>query len=325
VSAPATVPGDDELLGYFSTLSNWGRWGDDDELGTLNHVTPERRARAAALVRTGTAVSCAWDIDVAAPADPQLGPPQRHFLSTGEGLCDEHRIPPQWAEPGDRQSGATEYIGMVFHGYGITHLDSLAHMFWDGKMYNGYPAEWVTSRLGATRLDVTSGRTGIVTRGVLVDVPRHRGVPWLEPGDAVTGAELVEILAADGLALEPGDAVLLRTGHGRAKRERDLASARETGQAGYHASCLPLFHAHDTALIASDTAQDAIPSGYRSVRFPIHTVGIVAMGLWLLDNCDLEALAAACAEAGRREFCFLTLPLALVGCTGSPINPVALL
>jgi hypothetical protein len=118
-----SLPSDDEVLGYFETLSNWGRWGPDDELGTLNLITPDKRARALALATRGQAVSCAWDIDVQNGPQHHLGPPQRHFLSTGEGLADEHRIPPAWAEPGDRQSGATEFIGMVFHGYGITHLD----------------------------------------------------------------------------------------------------------------------------------------------------------------------------------------------------------
>jgi kynurenine formamidase len=327
VNRPArrSVPTDDEVLEYTSTLSNWNRWGPDDELGTLNFVTPEKRLAALRLPARGESISCSWDVDVQNGPEHHLGPPQRHFLSTGEGLNDTHRIPPAWAQPGDRQSGATEYIGMVFHGYGITHLDALAHMFWDGKMYNGYPAEWVTSRLGATRLDVTGCRDGIVTRGVLVDAARHRDVPWLQPGDAVTRDEVEEILAAQNVVLEPGDALLLRTGAGRAKREAGANATSEGGQAGWHASCLPLFHDHDVAMIACDTAQDAIPSGYEQVRFPIHIVGIVAMGLWLIDNCDLEALAARCASLGTWECCLTVTPLVLAGCTGSPVNPVATL
>jgi kynurenine formamidase len=198
-------------------------------------------------------------------------------------------------------------------------------MFWDGKMYNGYPAEWVTSRLGATRLDVTGTRDGIVTRGILVDVPRFRDVPWLEPGDAVTASEVTAILEAQAIVLEAGDALLLRTGLGRANRAEGAKSAVDGGQAGWHASCLPLFHDAGVALIGSDTAQDVIPSGYSLVRFPIHIVGIVAMGLWLMDNCDLEAIAAACEAAGRWEFCLAVAPLTFVGCTGSPVNPIALL
>jgi kynurenine formamidase len=225
----------------------------------------------------------------------------------------------------DRQSGATEYIGMVFHGYGITHLDALSHMFWDGKMYNGYPAEWVTSRQGATKLPVTEIRDGILTRGVLIDAARFRGVRWLEPGQAVDDAELAEILSSEGVDLEPGDVVLLRTGYGRAKHEEGPRAVVREGQAGWHASCLPIFHQEGTAVLGADTAQDAIPSGYTKVKFPIHTVGIVAMGLWLLDNCDLEALAQACEEHQRWEFCCAILPLPLVGCTGSPVNPMAIL
>ena len=317
-----TVPSEDEVLAYFETLSNWGRWGDDDQLGTLNLVSPAMRIAAAALVRVGTTVSCAWDIGGAPPADQPMGPPRRYMLATGQGLGDTHRV----ASPGrehDRAAGAAEYIGLVYHGHTVTHIDGLSHIYWDGSMYNGKPAELVTSTFGATHHDVTALRDGVVTRGVLLDVPAVRDVDWLEPGDAVFPADLEAAEQRESVRVAEGDVLLLRTGYARKVREYGPDEVGRIGRAGWHASCLPWLHERGVAIIACDTAQDAIPSGYPSLRNPIHAVGIVAMGLWLLDNCDLERLTQTCAGLGRWEFLFTLAPLRWVGATGSPANPLA--
>lgn len=316
------LPSEDDVLGYFDSLSNWGRWGDDDELGTLNLISPAKRIAATQLVRVGRTVSCAWDIGGPPPADQPFGPPARFMVATGQGLADPHRVTSPW-RPGDRSSGALEHLGLVYHGHTVTHIDGLSHIFWDGRMYNGKPAELVTSTLGATHHAITALRDGVVTRGVLLDVAGNRGVDWLEPGEAVHPSDLEACETSGGMRVEEGDVIMLRTGYGKKVRDKGGDEVARVGRAGWHASCLPWFRERSVSVIACDTAQDAQPSGYKTVRGPIHAVGIVAMGLWLLDNCDLEELAKTCSELGRYEFLFTLAPLRWVGATGSPANPLA--
>jgi kynurenine formamidase len=211
----------------------------------------------------------------------------------------------------------------VYHGHTVTHIDGLSHIFWDGRMYNGKPAELVTSTFGATHHDITALHDGVITRGVLLDVAGARGGDWLEPGEAVFPSDLEEAEGHEGVRVEEGDVLLLRTGYGRKVRDRGPDEVAQVGRAGWHASCLPWLHERGVSVIACDTAQDAIPSGYAGLRNPIHAVGIVAMGLWLLDNCDLEALAQTCGGMGRWEFLFTLAPLRWLGATGSPANPLA--
>ena len=317
-------PTEEELLGYFTRLSNWGRWGPDDNLGTVNHITDEHRARAAGLIRSGDAVSCARPITPGSSAeDGATGiAPQRFMLRTGQGLADPDRVARDGIELSDRQEGAAEYLGYAAHGHRITHLDGLSHIFWDRMMYNGRPATRVSAHRGAVEHDITAMRGGIVTRGILVDAARHRDVPWLEPGDGVTGAELRAILSAAGITAGPGDALLLRTGYGR-KRQEQGADSPAAGCAGWHASCLPSLHEWDVSMVGADTAQDVVPSGYPAVRLPVHAVGIVAMGLPLLDNADFEDLARQCERHRRWEFFFMLAPLPFTGSTSSAVNPLA--
>jgi kynurenine formamidase len=318
------LPTEAEVLGWFEKLSNWGRWGADDQLGTLNLITAAERRKAAALVVEGVSVSCAWDISTMPQVGDHFGPPQRHMLMTGEGLADEHRVVPPHPAGIDmrRAAGAVEYFGCVFHGVNITHLDALCHVFWDRRSYNGKPAELVNATFGATNLAVTGLRDGIFTRGVLIDVPALRGVDWLEPGEGVFPEDLEAAEKRQGVRISAGDAVLVRTGYARQKREQGPVPM-EKGQAGWHVACLPWLHDRGVAMIGCDTGQDVVPSGYGTVALPVHIVGIVAMGLWLLDNCDLEALAVTSARLRRWEFCFSVAPLLIQGGTGSPVNPLA--
>ena len=254
-----------------------------------------------------------------------FGPVHRFMVMTGEGLADENRVVPPHPVPGidmSRMAGAAEYMGMVFHGVNVTHLDALSHMFWDRKSYNGGPAELTNAMFGATNLAVTALHQGIVTRGVLIDVPATRGVDWLGPGDGVFPEDLEAAEARQGVTVEAGDVVLLRTGYGRHKREVGAIPVHE-GQPGWHAASLPWLHERGVAAIGCDTAQDVVPSGYTTIALPVHTMGMVAMGLALIDNCDLEELAATCAKLGRHEFLFTLAPLRLMGGTGSPANPLA--
>ncbi len=319
------LPSASEVLGYFEQLSNWGRWGDDDARGTLNFITPETTRAAATEIQTGQSVSCAWDIVAQRQEGDLFGTPQRYMLNHGQGLADPDRVVPPHRNPDDRGFGASEFFGLVFHGLNVTHLDALSHIFWDRKMYNGYAAELVTSQLGATRLAVTDIKDGITTRGVLLDVARAKGVEWLAPGTPVTPADLELAEAAQNVQVRSGDIVLLRTGHSRARHENGPGKTSR-GQPGWHASALPWIHEREVAAIGCDTGQDVTPSGYQAegLNLPVHSIGIAAMGLWLIDNLDLEGVATAAAEHNRWSFFLSLQPLRIEGGTGSPLNPVAI-
>jgi len=309
------LPTGNDVLGYFDTLSNWGRWGEDDELGTLNNITDDVRRTAARAVRHGRSVSCAWEVGV----------PEGMERSTTTCPCaadmpGAENMPAAFRH--DRRWGfSNEQLGFVFHGNTTTHLDSPCHIFWDGAMYNGRSHELVDATTGSAWAAVTAAANGIVTRGVLLDVARAREVSSLEPGQGVFPADLEEAERRQGVRVRSGDAVLLRTGYGRVRHEGGAATGFE--QAGWHASCLPWLHEREVALIGADTPQDVQPSGYDEVLMPVHAVSLVAMGLWLLDNCDLEACAATAVELGQWDFQLAVAPVRFAGTSGSPVNPIA--
>lgn len=312
-------PGEQELLAWFESLSNWGRWGSDDRLGTLNFVTREGRQRAARLVRDGSRISCCWDLGAA--RDDSV---QRFMTSTGEGLAEAERVQldhPGIGPPG-RFASASEYVGMSLHHMSVTHVDALSHIFWDGRMYNGLPASRVTSSLGATAHDITAAREGVFTRGVLLDIAAVQGRAWLDPGEGIYPTQLEAAEQQIGVRVGQGDALMIRTGYGRRKREQGPVPL-QSGQPGLHAASLPWLREREVALVACDTALEVLPSGYRELILPVHTIGIAAMGLWTVDNCDFEQLAVACTALGRWEFLFTLDPLPIVGSTGSAVNPMA--
>ena len=272
-------------------------------------------------MRDGLSVSCSWDIRTG----PQPGATvenQRYMLSTGLGLADEGR---KGLLGGGRAGGAQEFIGMVFHGLDVTHLDSLAHIFWDGKMYGGAPASIVSDRQGALMHDVLAVSQGVTTRGVLLDIARLRGVDVLAADDHVYPEDLE---AAEAGGRRPGRARRRAAACARARAAPAAAPSRDYNankpRSGFQAACLPWLHERGVAMLGSDVAQDPTPTGYRTVNMPIHMVGIVAMGLWLIDNCQLEDLADTCARLGRWEFQFALAPIRFQGVTGSPVNPLAI-
>ncbi len=310
-------PSEAEVKRYFKTLSNWGRWGKRDEAGTLNLITRAKRKQAASLIREGVAIPCSRLITT------ELGPdvPQQsvHFM----GQSGEH-----WAgkktQPHEMQS-SRDFIGMAFHGSAITHLDSLGHVFWDGVMYNGFSAALVTAKEGATVESVDVAKEGIVSRGVLLDLPRLRKVKWLERGDALYPEDLQEAERAEAVRVEQGDILLVRTGNQRDRNERGPWESSVHGRAGLSVACAPYLRERDVAVLGTDAVADVLPSGYASMRAPLHGVAIAGMGLWLIDNLDMEALSAACARRKRWEFFFTVQPLRIQYGTGSPVNPVAVL
>lgn len=203
-------------------------------------------------------------------------------------------------------------------------MDALGHFFWERKMDNGRPSAAVNAEQGATFGSVEALKDGIVTRGVLLDLPRLKGKPWLEAGEGIFPEDLEAAERAQGVRVTEGNALLVRTGwYARRLQHGPWPNPRE--RPGLHAATLPWLHERKVALIAADAAQDVMPSGYERVAQPVHQVGIVALGLCLLDNCQFEELAATCAARNRWEHLFIVAPLRLRGATGSPVTPLALL
>jgi kynurenine formamidase len=318
VTAVRTIPSEQQILSWYRELSNWGRWGVDDELGTLNLVTPAKRLHAAALVREGLLISCARTIGYDFAADNQV--PARHFmLQSGEG------------EPAVNvgRGGASDAFLLAPHGVSMTHLDAPSHSHvradpdrpW--TIYNGKPSKLVTTAQGATVGSIELAGGGIISRGVLLDIPRVRGVQWLEASDPVFPEDLDAAEAAQGVRVEPGDILFVRTGHPRRRAQLGPRPASE-GICALQAACLPWLHKRDVALIGADTGNDVMPAQYPGIGLPIHGVGMGAIGLWILDNPDYEELAETCARLGRWEFQAVIAPLKLSNATGSPVNPLAL-
>jgi len=248
--------------------------------------------------------------------DVENPPPVHFMLQSGEAY-----VTPSGASRGPRQV-ARDFFGMIFHGITITHIDALSHIFWEGKMYNGRPAEAVTTDRGATEHSIEALKDGIVTRGVLLDIARVRGKEWLEGGEAVFPEDLEAAEKAQGVRVDEGDALCLRFGWYK-RRNRVGPSPRSIGRPGLHAATLPWLHQRGVALIAADASQDVSPSGYETLDIPVHQVGIVAMGLWLIDSANFDELAQRCQELARWEFLFTLAPLRFPGVTGSPLTPLA--
>ena len=312
---PSQIPTEDEVLTYFDKLSNWGRWGPSDELGTPNLITPEKTKRALATVQEGVTVSLSRDILWESAADVP-SPPVHFMLESGEGWASGDKVS---SRP---NAAAIDYIGMVFHGVAITHVDSLAHFFWDGKTYNGRPAHLVSTSLGATVCSVVAAKQGFISRGVLVDVPLIRGVDWLERGEGVMPEDILAAEERCGFKVEEGDILLIRTGQLH-RRDVEGPAPGSLGSTACQAACLPLFHERGIAVMGSDTGNDVRPAHYARVPQPIHQVGITAMGLWILDNANLEDIAEACSQRNRWQFLVSINPLPLHNTTGSPVNPIA--
>jgi kynurenine formamidase len=308
----------DDVRAIFEQVKNWGRWGADDQLGTINLITAAKRRQAAALVAEGTTVSCSRVIRDQ-PAVDVIDRPLHHMTYSGECWALH---PDDVASPSGIQL-SRDFIGMMYHGNYITHLDALCHIFWKGKMYNGLSAELVTTARGALAESVELVDQGIVSRGVLLDVAAHRGVPWLELGTPIGPDELEEVERAQGVQVEEGDILLVRTGFW-GHRESVGPVTRDKGLPGLHAACLPWLRDRGVAVLCGDTMNDVVPSGYTSFVLPLHEVGQVAMGLWLVDNCSLEDLSAACAQLRRWAFLVTLAPLRIEGGTGSPLNPIVM-
>ena len=291
-------------------LSNWGRWGTDDQLGAANLITPEKRLEAIATVTEGITVSLAHSL-LTEEAPDVPSPFQRRVLN----------VPDATAEPAFF-GGVSDNYSVSYHGYSHSHVDSLCHIYYKGKMYNGKDQSEITDAGCATN-SIANLQGGIVTRGVLIDIPRLKGVDYLEPGTPIYQEDLEAFEEMAGVVVRPGDAVFVRTG--RWARRAALGPwnvAQNT--AGLHASTMPWFKARDISFLGGDAASDVVPSQIEGVRLPVHILTIAAMGVDLFDNQDLEAVAETAARLNRWEFMLVAAPLAVQGGTGSPVNVLAI-
>ena len=299
------IPTKDEVLAYLKDDRNWGRWGNDDQKGAVNLVTPEKRAAAARLVRSGRAVSLSREFPkTPAPNNPT---PAHHYMK--RVARDEHA------------GFSADYYGISYHGTAATHLDALCHVWDENGMWNGRKPDETVTMDGATWGSVDQWKEGIITRGVLLDVPKHRNEPYVSYDKPVHGWELEDIAKQQGVAMEPGDALVVYSGREKWNESDNPLWGSLDRRPGLHASCLKFIRESDCCLLVWDM-MDFQPNGYE-LGWSVHGA-IFAYGIGLLDNALLQPLAEACAEENRYEFMLTVNPLRVVGGTGSPVNPVAL-
>lgn len=312
---------DEQICGWFDSLSNWGRWGADDYLGTLNLITPEKRRQAFALAREGITISCAHTIRFNEHNLDDAWPEPRHYMNN----IPFHAPPPDFVG----MSASSDVAVLNLHGLTLTHLDCPGHYFFKPARdrpltgFNGLPPTSITAR-GVAKGAVTLAGDGIVSRGVLLDLARLRGVDWLEPGTPIFPEDLEEAEARQGIRVEPGDILCVRTGHTRRKHQKGW-NADPGVQAGPDGACLPWLRERDVAMLACDTANDWVPKEEGRILRPIHCIGIAGMGLWLIDGADYEELSEQCARRNRWEFLMVVSPLKLNEASASPVNPLVLL
>jgi len=303
----------DDFRSVGERLSNWGRWGDDDERGTTNLVTPERLVAAAQLVRTGKVFSLGIPFDETGPQPGGVRSNPLHLMSA-TGHAQEHL-------PGAFRY-ADDYVVMALQC--ATQWDGLAHVFYDDRLYNGFPASDVTPR-GAIHAGIEAQATGIAGRGVLLDIAALEGVPWLDPGFVITPEHLdAAIDRQGGVAVGAGDILLFRTGWRRMFVETADRVAFMGSEPGLGLACCEWLRHRDVAAVASDNyAIEVIPPVDSDAYMSVHMVLIRDLGMTLGEIFDLEALAADCEGDGVWEFFFTAPVLKVTRAVGSPINPLA--
>jgi kynurenine formamidase len=294
-----------EYQRWQTELTNWGRWGPNDEIGALNLITPEKRRQAAALVKEGVTVSLASNAaTVQAPDVP---------------------CPAEWAMVSASQAAATDRISYpCIHGAGATHIDSLAHIFFAGRMWNGYPVDGNVSReKGAQRNSVMNMKNGIVTRAVLYDIPRLKGVEYLEPGTRILPEDLEAWEKRAGVRVGPGDALLLRWG--RWARGAKLGPWNtDQAAAGLDNTVIPWIKRRDVSVISWETPGYVPQPPGDLPRLALHNFVLSHLGVMLIDRADFEALAEMAAARKRWEVMITVGPLPIPNGTGSPVNPIAI-
>ena len=298
-----------EFRALFDRVSNWGRWKDARGRGALNLLTPAGVRDAAGLVRSGVTVTLSRPLTTEARID--VPEPADHHMTM---LTDE-----------DIGSGsvrfAKDYVGLDYHNEGHTHIDAFCHVAFEGSFFDGNPETSVTAA-GADVGAIDLLEDGLVGRGVLLDAPRARGVPWIEPGDHVFREDLEAAERLQGVSVMSGDILLVRTGHARRQNERAPWDTR-VAKAGLHPTAVTFLADRGVAALGSDGNNDTAPSTTEGVAFPIHVLALNAMGVHLLDYLQFEDLVRRCEAEARWEFLFVAAPLRIERATGSPLNPIA--
>jgi kynurenine formamidase len=299
----------EEFVQLMSQLSNWNRWGKDDQMGAVNLITPAKRRQAVGLVKEGASFSMARNAEMEKAVDNPT-PVIRKILRVGADA------------PATGIGNTADSFFIAYHGYAHTHMDTFCHFLWDGKMYNGYPKE-VVLETGATKNSIINFKNGIMTRGVLMDMARHKGVDYLEPGTAIYPEDLDAWEKKARVKIGAGDVILVRTGRWARRDAKGPWSVSDAGLAGLHVSCAKWMHARDVAILGGDDAQDVLPSRVEGVSQPVHTLALVAMGMPIFDNLDLELIGREADRRKRWEFLVTAAPAAVPGATGSVLNPIA--
>jgi len=294
-------------------LSNWGRWGKDDQMGAVNLITPAKRKQALSLVKEGVSISLARN----AETEPAVDNPQPIVRgAAGRGNSNAKSAP-----PGDTATVVDTFF-IAYHGLAHTHMDSLCHFFYKGQMYNGYSRVEFTTEHGAAKNGILNWKSGIMTRAILIDIPRLKGVEYLEPGTRIYPEDLDAWEKKAHVKVGSGDVVLIRTGRW-ARRDAKGPWPSSEGLAGLYMSCAKWLHSRDASILGSDAAQDVMPSGVQGISQPIHELVLIAMGMPIFDNCDLEQVAKEAALRNRWEFLITAAPAAVPFATGSVLNPIA--
>ena len=291
-----------QVLALFEQCSNEGRWGEADERGTLNYVSAEKRVNAAALVKSGRAVSLAYDL--ATRTSRQYPPSALHVMTYA----------------GHQPTAALDLLLVAPHGFEVTHMDAVAHEYFEGRVYNGRSAAAVVHAGGVEFGSITAARDGVFTRGVLLDVAGAQGLDYLGCGDGISADDLELAEENAGVTVTTGDAVLVRSGL-KTREGREGVGPMEPRE-GLLPDAVAWLHEREVAVFSGDCIEK-LPSGYERVPMPLHQIGLVAMGLMILDSTNVDLLAGVCAQEGRSEFLFVAAPLRIPGGTGSPVNPLA--
>ena len=296
-------------------LSNWGRWGEQDERGALNLITPQRVAEATATVRRGVSFRLSIPADETGPIDQRasgrFNPIRKMIAYRGEGSRGEYFNDVRIAED-----------MLIIGNHMTTHIDALSHMWYDDRIYNGYDAATSVTSWGAHRCSIATLADGVVSRGVLLDFPHQRGVPCLPPGTAIGPGELDAVLAAEGVEPRSGDILLIRTGtYAHQRRGADVGTG---AQPGLSWECARWLREHDIAAVCADNAAvETLQSNGDGPFLPFHMLTLRDMGVFLGELFDFEDLAADCVTDGVYTCLLFLSPLNLPGGTGSPVNPIA--
>ncbi|VEG56982.1 metal-dependent hydrolase [Mycolicibacterium aurum] len=317
-------------------VRNWGRWGDDDELGTLNFITAEKVAEAAGLVKQGKVISMGGDFSSGGPQGAfKFRQNPVHVMTVDGGDASTLvQYGPEWLRNAVASDVSAFFADNPFRFnddlivmplQAATQWDALSHVYYEDQLYNGFPAGSVTS-FGAFHLGIEKvADKGITSRGVLLDVVAHRGAAtFCEPGNPITPAELDEIAAAQNVEIRSGDVVVVHTGWWT--RFLETGDGAEAGS-GLHWTCASWLHQHEVAAVAADNlmVEDPDPAqGVEGTFLPMHMLCLRDMGLMLGEYWDLGPLAADCASDRIYEFQLVAPPLKVVGAVGAPVSPIAI-